>query len=112
VFRRCSCGDQVTGKLLGARCHGLRSPRRGSWYLSVELPSSAEEQRRMRRGGLGTWSAAALEALIGPAAAACGNTAGEAWSHLNLIAAGEQRVHAWAVRACVPAEIGMLRGGR
>lgn len=80
VFRRCGCRDEVTGKLLGAQCPGLRSPRHGSWYFSVELPSPAGERRRVRRGGFATRStaAAALEALTGPAAgAARGITTGE-----------------------------------
>jgi integrase len=70
VFRRCGCRDEETGKLLGARCPGLRSPRHGSWYFSIDLPSPSGERRRVRRGGFPTRPAAvtALEALSGPAA--------------------------------------------
>jgi hypothetical protein len=68
VFRRCGCRDEETGKLLGARCPGLRSPRHGSWYFSADLPSPSGERRRVRRGGFATRSAAvtALEALTCP----------------------------------------------
>jgi integrase len=60
----------MTGRLLGARCPGLRSPSHGSWYFSAELPSAAGERRRVRRGGFATRSAAAAarEALASPAA--------------------------------------------
>jgi integrase len=70
VFRRCGCRDQATGRLLGARCRGLRSRRHGTWYFSVDLPSGAGDRRRVRRGGFASRSAAvaALEALAGPAA--------------------------------------------
>src|SRR6266496_4272118 len=69
VFRRCGCRDQATGRLLGARCPGLASWRHGTWYLSMELPSSAGDRRRVRRGGFASRSAAvaALEALLGTA---------------------------------------------
>jgi integrase len=69
VFRRCGCRDQATGRLLGARCPGLGSWRHGTWYLSMELPSSAGDRRRVRRGGFASRSAAvaALEALLGTA---------------------------------------------
>jgi hypothetical protein len=69
VFRRCGCRDRATGRLLGARCPGLGSRRHGTWYFSVELPSSAEERRRVRRGGFASRSAAvaALEVLLGAA---------------------------------------------
>jgi hypothetical protein len=69
VFRRCGCRDQATGRLLGARCPGLNSRRHGTWYFSTELPSSAGDRRRVRRGGFTSRAAAvaALEALSGPA---------------------------------------------
>jgi hypothetical protein len=69
VFRRSGCRDQGTGRLLGACCPGLRSPRHGSWYFSADLPSPAGQRRRVRRGGFGTRTAAmtALAALTGPA---------------------------------------------
>lgn len=82
VFRRCGCRDQAIGKLLGVRCPQLRSPRHGSWYFSVDLPSAAGERRRVRRGGFATKAAAAaaLEALASPAAApARGMTTGVGW---------------------------------
>jgi integrase len=71
VYRRCGCRDEKTGRLLGARCPGLRSPAHGSWYFSADLPSAAGERRRVRRGGFATRAAAAaaLEALASPAAA-------------------------------------------
>ena len=70
VYRRCGCRDENTGKLLGARCPGLRSPGHGSWYFNAGLPSAAGERRRVRRGGFTTRAAvAALEALASPAAA-------------------------------------------
>jgi hypothetical protein len=70
VYRRCGCRDENTGRLLGARCLGLRSAGHGSWYLSAELPSAAGERRRVRRGGFATRAAAvaAREALMSPAA--------------------------------------------
>lgn len=37
VCRRCGCRDENTGRLLGARCPGLRSAEHGSWYFSVGL---------------------------------------------------------------------------
>jgi hypothetical protein len=37
VYRRCGCRDESTGRLLGARCRGLRSPRHGTWYYSADL---------------------------------------------------------------------------
>jgi integrase len=80
VFRRCGCRDQGNGRLLGARCPGLRSPRHGSWYFSADLPSPAGQRRRVRRGGFGTRTAAmaALQALTGPAReAGPGITTGE-----------------------------------
>src|SRR5258708_15327410 len=69
VFRRCGCRDQVTGRLLGARCPGFSSRRHGTWYFSVEPPSPAGDRRRVRRGGFASRSAAvaALEALSRPA---------------------------------------------
>jgi integrase len=72
VFRRCGCRDQVTGRLLGARCPKLSGVRHGTWYFSAELPSPAGGRRRVRRGGFATRAAAvaALEALSRPAAAA------------------------------------------
>lgn len=39
VYRRCGCRDENTGRLLGPRCPGLRSPEHGSWYFSTDLPS-------------------------------------------------------------------------
>jgi integrase len=68
VYRRCACRDESTGRLLGARCPGLRSPKHGSWYFSIDLPSAARERRRVRRGGFATRAAAvaALEALASP----------------------------------------------
>src|SRR5712691_8760218 len=70
LYRRCGCRDENTGRLLGARCPGLRSPSHGSWYFSADLPSAAGERRRGRRGGFATSAAAAaaLEALASPAA--------------------------------------------
>ncbi len=69
VFRRCGCRDQVTRRLLGARCPKLGSAWHGSWYFSAELPSPAGDRRRIRRGGFVTRAAAvaALEALLGTA---------------------------------------------
>ena len=69
VYRRCGCRDMNTGRLLGARCPGLRSPEHGSWYFSADLPSAAGERRRVRRGGFATRvaAAAAMEALASPA---------------------------------------------
>jgi hypothetical protein len=70
VYRRCGCRDEPGGRLLGARCPRLRSPRHGRWYFSVELPSAAGTRRRVRRGGFATRAAvAALEALTPTAAA-------------------------------------------
>jgi len=71
VYRRCGCRDEKTGRLLGVRCPGLRSPAHGSWYFSADLPSAAGQRRRVRRGGFATRTAAAaaLEALASPAAA-------------------------------------------
>ncbi len=70
VYRRCGCRDENTGRLLGARCLGLRSAEHGSWYFSADLPAAAGERRRVRRGGFATQdaAAAALEALASPAA--------------------------------------------
>jgi integrase len=70
VYRRCGCRDEATGKLLGARCPGLRSQEHGSWYFSADLPSATGERHRVRRGGFATRDAAsaALEALVSPAA--------------------------------------------
>jgi hypothetical protein len=71
VYRRCRCRDENTGRLLGARCPGLRSPAHGSWYFSADLPSAAGQRRRARRGGFATRApaAAAVEALASLAAA-------------------------------------------
>ena len=70
VYRRCGCRDKATGRLLGARCPGLRSREHGSWYFSADLPSATGEPHRVRRGGFATQDAAsaALEALASPAA--------------------------------------------
>ena len=70
VYRRCGCRDKATGRLLGARCPGLRSREHGSWYFSADLPSAAGERHRARRGGFATQdaAAAALEALASPTA--------------------------------------------
>ena len=69
VFRRCGCRDEATGRLLGSRCPRLSSRRHGTWYFSIELPSSAGDRRRVRRGGFASRSAAvaALEAVSGTA---------------------------------------------
>ena len=70
VYRRCGCRDESTGRLLGARCPGLRDVKHGSWYFSVDLPSAAGQRRRVRRGGFATQTAAvaAREALASRAA--------------------------------------------
>jgi integrase len=70
VYRRCGCRDESTGRLLGARCPGLRDLKHGSWYFSADLPSAAGQRRRIRRGGFATKAAAAAarEALASPAA--------------------------------------------
>lgn len=70
VYRRCGCRDENTGRLLGARCPGLRDVKHGSWYFSAELPSPAGERRRVRRGGFSARAAAvaALDALESSAA--------------------------------------------
>jgi hypothetical protein len=70
VYRRCGCRDMSTGRLLGARCPGLRSPEHGSWYFSTGLPSAAGQRRRVRRGGFATRAeaVAALGELVSPAA--------------------------------------------
>lgn len=70
LYRRCGCRDESTGRLLGTRCPGLRSPEHGTWYFSTELPSAAGQRRRVRRGGFATKTAAAaaLGALEPPAA--------------------------------------------
>jgi integrase len=69
VYRRCGCRDMSTGRLLGARCRGLRSPEHGSWYFSAGLPSAAGQRRRVRRGEFATRAAAvtALEEFASPA---------------------------------------------
>jgi len=69
VYRRCGCRDENTGRLLGARCPGLRDVKHGS-YFSADLPAAAGERRRVRRGGFATRAAAvaALEALASHAA--------------------------------------------
>jgi integrase len=69
VYRRCGCKDESTGRLLGARCPGLRDVKHGSWYFSIDLPSAAGQRRRVRRGGFATRAAAvaAREALASPA---------------------------------------------
>ena len=69
VYRRCGCRDESTGRVLGARCPGLRPPKHGSWYFSVDLPSAAGQRRRLRRGGFATRAAAVavLETLASPA---------------------------------------------
>jgi len=72
IYRRCGCRNESTGRLLGARCPGQRSPGHGTWYFSADLPSAAGERRRVRRGGFATKAAAAAarEALESPAASA------------------------------------------
>jgi len=57
VYRRCGCRDESTGRLLGARCPGLRSLRHGRWYSSADLPSGTGQRRRVRRGGFATRAA-------------------------------------------------------
>jgi hypothetical protein len=51
VYGRCGCRDRSTGRLVGARCPGLRSPQHGSWYFSADLPSPSGQRRRVRRAG-------------------------------------------------------------
>jgi hypothetical protein len=70
LYRRWGCRDKATGRLLGARCPGLRSRERGSWYFSADLPSATGDWHRARRGGFATQdaAAAALEPLASPAA--------------------------------------------
>jgi len=79
TYRRCGCRDTNTGRLLGARCPGLRSPGHGSWYFSADLPSAAGERRRVRRGGFETRAAAvaALEELTAPPNPEPGLTTGD-----------------------------------
>ena len=79
VYRRCGCRDESTGKLLGRRCPGLRSPLHGRWYFSAELPSPSGERRRVRKGGFAAREAAvaALAAVVSPVAAEPGLTTGE-----------------------------------
>ena len=64
AYRRCGCRDEKTGRLLGARCPGLRSPVHGSWYFSAGLPSAAGQRRRVRRGGFATRAAAAAREAL------------------------------------------------
>jgi hypothetical protein len=63
VYRRCGCRDKATGRLLGARCPGLRSREHGSWYFRADLPSATGERHRVRRGGFATQDAARRDHL-------------------------------------------------
>lgn len=52
VFKRCTCIDPSTGRLLGAGCARLRLARHGNWYFAVDLPDDGGgRRRRLRRGG-------------------------------------------------------------
>jgi hypothetical protein len=52
VYRRCGCVDESTGRLLGARCPGLRSPHHGTWYFRP--PHVAERSPDMLGGQRGS----------------------------------------------------------
>jgi integrase len=97
VFRRCGCRDQVSGRLLGARCPGLSSRRHGTWYFSVGLPSAAGERRRVRRGGFVSRAAAlaALEALSGPAPGPTGGMRTGEWLERWLTSRVSLRPSTW-----------------
>ncbi|MET8323349.1 tyrosine-type recombinase/integrase [Micromonospora sp. NPDC005189] len=68
IFKRCGCRHPDTGKPFGNDCPKLRRPNRawssehGHWAYQLELPPTADGQRRqLRRSGLPTRRAAADE---------------------------------------------------
>jgi integrase len=115
VYRRCGCRDKATGRLLGARCPGLRSREHGSWYFSADLPSATGERHRMRRGvsAIQDAASAALEALASPAAGPeRGLSTGEwlsRWlaSRVSL-RASTSRSYAEHVRSCLLPYLGAI----
>ncbi|WP_017622932.1 tyrosine-type recombinase/integrase [Nocardiopsis chromatogenes] len=59
TFKRCTCRDEQSGKLLGAKCPRLKRPSgswnsaHGSWAFQIELPrTSSGVRRQARRTGL------------------------------------------------------------
>lgn len=115
VFKRCGCRDQVSGRLLGARCPRLGSPRHGSWYFTVHLASAAGQRRRVRRGGYRSRqaAAAALAGLSGPRGGPEPGLATEVWldrwlaSRLSL-RASTYRSYAAHVRGYLVPHVGAV----
>lgn len=63
VYKRCTCEDPTTGRLLGRRCPRLKSSKHGTWTYVADLPPGNNGRRRQqRRGGFAT-EKAAQEAL-------------------------------------------------
>jgi len=62
TYRRCSCRDPRTGRLLGTACPKMSRRRHGIWYYRLELPPNAAGVRRpRRRGGFPTQTDAQAE---------------------------------------------------
>ncbi|WP_239313631.1 tyrosine-type recombinase/integrase [Plantactinospora mayteni] len=68
IFKRCSCRDTNTGKLIGIHCPKLRrangswSSDHGHWHYQLELPKTTDGRRRpLRRGGFNARTEAADE---------------------------------------------------
>ena len=63
-FRKCSCREPGTGRLLGKSCPGLERSGHGGWYARYEVPRSADQRRRRLRIGPYPTKKACAEALL------------------------------------------------
>ncbi|WP_017623456.1 tyrosine-type recombinase/integrase [Nocardiopsis chromatogenes] len=68
TFKRCTCRDEHTGKLLGVKCPRLKraggswNSAHGSWGFQIELPRTSQGGRRQaRRTGFDTQATALAE---------------------------------------------------
>ena len=60
VYKRCGCGDGVSGRRLGGRCGRLAEVGHGSWYFAVQVVGASGRRERVRRGGFASAEAGAV----------------------------------------------------
>ncbi|MGH8964666.1 MAG: tyrosine-type recombinase/integrase, partial [Actinomycetes bacterium] len=58
TYKRCACKDPDTGKDFHRGCPNLSKRRHGTWTYDTYIDTTAMRQRRLRRGGFATQTAA------------------------------------------------------
>lgn len=74
-----SCTDPATGRRLGGRCPRLADPVHGSWYFTVQAPTTGGRRSRLRKGGF-SGSRQAIAARDRVLAASTVGAAGQGWT--------------------------------